>query len=182
MKVIHEAILLLAPQLSKEATKAHILHNLKTGSLISVGKLCDNDCIALFSKYNVQIFKNGSLIIQGTRDATNGLWTIPLSPACNLETPHQSYTMPIVPPTITKHPKVLLFFSWHRIQPSAVHLTLPSPPCSSPANNEDIFGRNTSTDAPGPYHLVVTKHLHRAHLHPPLAALSSKLPASGEPD
>jgi hypothetical protein len=50
------------------------------GSLISIGQLCDDDCVALFSKYQVDIIKDGKIIIKGKRNTTNGLWNIPLAP------------------------------------------------------------------------------------------------------
>jgi hypothetical protein len=69
----------LAAALSKKAQTGHIFEDL-TGSLISIGQLCDDDCIALFSKYHVDIIKDGKVIIKGKRNATNGLWNIPLAP------------------------------------------------------------------------------------------------------
>ena len=47
----------LAPQLSKTAQHSFIFDDLVTGSLISIGQLCDDNCIALFSKHNVNIVK-----------------------------------------------------------------------------------------------------------------------------
>ena len=49
-----------------------------TGSLVSLGQLCDDDCIAIFTKYHVDILKNNQTIIKGER-TDNGLWSIPLS-------------------------------------------------------------------------------------------------------
>ena len=42
----------MAPELSKVATQGHIMTSLQTGTLISIGQLCDDDCVAIFSKYN----------------------------------------------------------------------------------------------------------------------------------
>ena len=58
----------------------HLLKNLKTGTLFSIGQFCDNDCTALFSKYHLSIFKNGKAIIQGYRNTKNELWEISISP------------------------------------------------------------------------------------------------------
>lgn len=52
--------------------------NLTTGSLISVGQLCDDDCIATFTKQNVTMTKENTIILTGHR-LNNGLWHIPLS-------------------------------------------------------------------------------------------------------
>jgi hypothetical protein len=85
----------LAPTLSPQAKIGHIFDNLKSGSLISIGQLCDDDCVALFTKYNVNIFKNGQVIITGERNDTNGLWTVPLAPKAPLPpTLHQTDPTP----------------------------------------------------------------------------------------
>jgi hypothetical protein len=79
-------IIPLAPELSHQATTGHIFHNLQSGSLISIGQLCDDDCVALFTKYNVKIYKDGRAIIIGARNQTNGLWNIPLAQPVSLPT------------------------------------------------------------------------------------------------
>jgi hypothetical protein len=61
----------------------HIFDNLKSGSLISIGQLCNDKCVALFTKYDVKILKHGKVIITGKRNAKNGLWNIPLAPKDN---------------------------------------------------------------------------------------------------
>ena len=61
------------------------------GSLLYIGHLCDDDCVALFTKYDVKIYKNGQVIIVGERNATNGLWNTPLAPKTVLVLqPHHS--------------------------------------------------------------------------------------------
>ena len=69
----------LSPHLSATAQAALVLDDLQTGTLISPAQLCDDDCTALFSKYNVKIIKNNHVIIIGRR-MPNGLWSIPISP------------------------------------------------------------------------------------------------------
>ena len=80
MKATHQVQATLSPKLSAKAQEGHVLDGLTTGSLVSIGKLCDDDCIALFTKYNVRIVKNGEVIIEGRRNPNNGLYMIPLSP------------------------------------------------------------------------------------------------------
>ena len=63
--------------LSDKAQNAFTLDDLKTGTLVSLAQLCDDDCIAIFSKYDVKILKNNNLIITGIR-MTNGLWSVPI--------------------------------------------------------------------------------------------------------
>jgi hypothetical protein len=76
---------LAAPELSTQAKTGHIFDSLQSGSLISIGQLCDDDCVALFSKYDVKIIKNGQGIILGKRNLNNGLWNIPLAPKAPMQ-------------------------------------------------------------------------------------------------
>jgi hypothetical protein len=70
----------LSSKLSPPAQAAFVLDDLRTGTLVSLAQLCDDDCIAIFNKYNVKIIKNNQVIIQGTR-MRNGLWSVPIGPA-----------------------------------------------------------------------------------------------------
>jgi hypothetical protein len=82
MQATHQAKIQLAPQLSPAASTGHVLDGLSTGSLLSIGKLCDDDCAALFTKYHVHIIKDGTVIIKGPRNPTKRLWSIPFAPKC----------------------------------------------------------------------------------------------------
>ena len=64
----------MASELSKVSTQGHIMNSLQTGTLISIGQLCDDDCVAIFSKYNYNIVKNGKIIIEGPHTPHNQLW------------------------------------------------------------------------------------------------------------
>ena len=86
----------LSTQLSDAAQSAFVLDDLKTGTLISLSQLCDDDCIAIFSKYDVKILKHNNIIIQGKREP-NGLWSLPLArtskpslPPCSSLVLHQA--------------------------------------------------------------------------------------------
>jgi hypothetical protein len=70
----------LAPELSADAKIGHLFNNLQSGTLISLGQLCGDECDALFTKYDVKIYKHGQVIIVGKRNPTNGLWNIPRAP------------------------------------------------------------------------------------------------------
>ena len=74
----HQATLLLLNTISKSAQHCYVFDDLKIGSLISLGQLCDDDCIAIFSKYTLNVVKNDKLLITGRR-TDNGLWEIPLT-------------------------------------------------------------------------------------------------------
>ena len=49
-------------------------------SLSLIGQLCDDDCIAIFSKNDLDIFKNKQLVLQGKHNKTDGLWDVPVTP------------------------------------------------------------------------------------------------------
>ena len=70
----------LAKELLTKAKVRHIFDSLQSGSLITIGQLCNNDCVALFTKYDVKIYKDGLVIIVGEHNETNSLWNIPLAP------------------------------------------------------------------------------------------------------
>jgi hypothetical protein len=55
----------LAKELSTQAKLGHIFDGLQSGSLITIGQLCDDDCIALFTKYDVKIYEDEQVIIIG---------------------------------------------------------------------------------------------------------------------
>jgi hypothetical protein len=68
----------LSDKLSVSAQAAFVLDDLKTGTLISLAQLCDDDCIAVFTRYDVKILKNNEVLITGKR-MPNGLWTLPFA-------------------------------------------------------------------------------------------------------
>ena len=53
--------------LSSAATIGHVIPSLSSASLLSIGQLCDNNCLALFTKEKVFIFTQNKLILQGKR-------------------------------------------------------------------------------------------------------------------
>jgi hypothetical protein len=78
MPATQQGNLNLSKKLSASAQTAYVLDDLKTGTLISLAQLCDDDCIAIFSKYEVQIVKQDQVIIKGKR-MPNGIWSIPIT-------------------------------------------------------------------------------------------------------
>jgi hypothetical protein len=65
--------------LSKTATTAHILDGMTNSSLISIGQLCDDDCVAVLDKRKLQVFKRDACVLSGTRNKIDGLcWDIAL--------------------------------------------------------------------------------------------------------
>ena len=69
----------LTSDLSTTAKKAHILPELHSASLISLGQLCDDNCKIFLTKSDLKIYKNNKLLATGTRNKRDGLWDIPLT-------------------------------------------------------------------------------------------------------
>ena len=59
--------------------KAHIFDGLHSASLISLGQLCDDDCVTILDKNEINIIKVKTLILKGHRKKTDGIWDIPIS-------------------------------------------------------------------------------------------------------
>ena len=81
---------------SPKAQSTHVFNDTTTGSLIYMGQLYIDNCINIFTKFDVIFLKHNQVIINGLRECTNGLWNIPLehsNPAQQSSTryhPHQS--------------------------------------------------------------------------------------------
>ena len=68
----------LSTKLTTKATTAHVLNDLQSASLISLGQLCDDDCEVQLSKTNLKVYKDNEVIITGEQNQQDGLWDIPL--------------------------------------------------------------------------------------------------------
>ena len=68
------------PGLPAAARKAHICPDLANTSLISIKTLVDAGCEVLFSKYDCIVLHEGRIVWKGCRQASTGLWILPLSP------------------------------------------------------------------------------------------------------
>ena len=72
-----------------------ILPALKSSSLVSLGQLCDDQCVVLLSNKDLHVIKDNKIIMQGKRNPTDGLWDIPIahpsshSRAFSQKTPHK---------------------------------------------------------------------------------------------
>ena len=75
--------------------RVHVFPSLASGSLLSIGQLCDFGCHAIFHKNAVQRIYNNNVILTGTRSvASNGLWIVNVNrpsfdeiPSCNILAP-----------------------------------------------------------------------------------------------
>ena len=75
MTSTHEGYLRALTTLPKAARKAYLFADMQA-SLLSIGQLCDAGCIALFNKKQVLIIKDNSILLEGQRDGTTGLWNV----------------------------------------------------------------------------------------------------------
>ena len=66
----------LHSSLNEAATQVKIIPQLTNSSFLSIGQLCDNNCLAIFHKKYLTIFKNNKVILQGIRNISDGLWDI----------------------------------------------------------------------------------------------------------
>ena len=80
IKPAFSATLQLSNKLYSKSHSYHVFNDIITGSLILFFKVCDDECVATFTKFDVKILKHNRVIITGLRDRTNGLWNIPLEP------------------------------------------------------------------------------------------------------
>ena len=74
---------ILLKNVSGKAKHEEMFTNLHS-SLISIGKLCEDECKVTLDNHKVIVSKNKYLIIEGYRDPKNGLWRFPIhNPAQN---------------------------------------------------------------------------------------------------
>ena len=66
--------------LPPSAKTVHVFPSLASGSLLSVGQLCDHGCTATFTSSSATISRNGHPIITGTRNKSTKLWNIGTKP------------------------------------------------------------------------------------------------------
>ncbi len=140
----------LANELSSTAQEDHIFDDLKSGSLISIGQLCDDDCVALFTKHNVNILKDGKAIIVGNRNAADGLWNMPLAP--------KAMSPPTIAPSPSLHQANGALHNRRTKQDLAAchHATMYSP---KPSTFLRAVQRGHFTSWPGITTSLITKHL-----------------------
>ena len=68
----------LSDILSPPAKTSFIFPGLSSESLLSVGKFCNNNCIAIFTKHKMYILKENKIILQSHRNFNDGLWDVQL--------------------------------------------------------------------------------------------------------
>ena len=78
MNTIAKGHLPLHHLLTNKACQANIIKGLNNASLLSIGQLCDDDCVAIFDKRFLNIYKGKHKIIRGVRNWNDGLWDVHL--------------------------------------------------------------------------------------------------------
>ena len=92
IQATHRGTLPLPSAISTAAMTAHTFPHLKNTSLLSIGQLCDDDCVAVLDKHKMGIYKNKKLILSGPRNKTDGLWDVKFNKKSSLPSPTTSYT------------------------------------------------------------------------------------------
>jgi hypothetical protein len=75
MTSTHEANLDI-PKLPDSATRAHIVPELQTHSLLSLGQFCDSGCTATIDQDTIDIFYQNEMVLSGQRSPDTTLWHI----------------------------------------------------------------------------------------------------------
>ena len=78
IKATHSGNLPFGLKLSQRGTNALVFPGLSNESLLSIGQLCDDNCVAIFTKNRVYVVKDNDLIMHGPRNRTDNLWDIQL--------------------------------------------------------------------------------------------------------
>ena len=88
IKATHQGYLQLSDALTNQAQHTTIFKHLNN-NLLSIGQLCDDNCIVIFTKNKVNVYKDNTLILQGYRSLSgDGLWNVPIyqpNPATNIQ-------------------------------------------------------------------------------------------------
>ena len=92
----------LSGSLSKEVKATVILPGLKSSSLVSFGKLYDDDCDISLTKQKMDAVNKNEIVLESTQNFNDKLWDIPIyktniSPCSLADTPHHVglYTLPL---------------------------------------------------------------------------------------
>ena len=68
-----QGLLPLPPVLSDNSRTAHAFKGLTNDSLLLIGRLCNDGCVAVFDEHDLRIFKRENLILQGKRNYNDSL-------------------------------------------------------------------------------------------------------------
>ena len=68
----------LPAPLTVSETNTHVFDDLHIASLISLGQICDNDCVAILDKHKIWVIKESKVVMQGHSNPDDGIWGIPI--------------------------------------------------------------------------------------------------------
>ena len=71
IKSSHESNLNI-PNISSDASKATVFLGITSSSLLSIGKLCDDECTVIFTKKEMKVVKDDNVILEGKRNHVDG--------------------------------------------------------------------------------------------------------------
>ena len=74
----HSGTLPFGIKLSHTTANALVFPGLSNESLLSIGQVCDDCCVAIFTKNRVYVVKDNDLIMHGQQNHTDDLWNIQL--------------------------------------------------------------------------------------------------------
>ena len=72
----HEKLSLNIPGLSTTENESFVLKKLKSASLLSLGQLCDDNCVVILHKKYLVVQNKNAIIMTGNRNNTDGLWDV----------------------------------------------------------------------------------------------------------
>ena len=74
-----EGEILHLPKIKSEYKTAQVCPENKNATLVSLGRLCDDDCLAVTNKHKMVIFKDEQLIMRAARCSKTGMYLVNLS-------------------------------------------------------------------------------------------------------
>jgi hypothetical protein len=128
------------PHIPLSARLCHLFPGLQSGSLLSIGQLCDAGCIATFTATRMDIYLGARCILQGYRSHPSGHWLVDI-PDPNTPKASDASNIP------TSVPSFCL--------PSALHLTSTTPATECATNQPDYhptWPPSSNQPVPTPVH------------------------------
>ena len=74
-----KGLLPLSTTLSDCAKTVPLFPHLRSASLVSLGQLCDDDCVVILDKNKIIVKKDNKIALKGHHNPTDGLWDISLT-------------------------------------------------------------------------------------------------------
>ena len=74
VQATHKGLMNFHKDISEEASEVLIFPHVKNESLLSIGQLCDDGCMVIFTKEKFFVTKHGKTLFHGKRNASDGLW------------------------------------------------------------------------------------------------------------